>query len=184
MIILTGPSASGKTATCLYLEKHYGIKKVVTHTTREIRKGEIDGVDYHYVSKEEFKRMMDNDELIEHMFYNNNYYGTSKAEVRDDKCCTLDFNGAKTYAALHNPKIVIFYLYCDEKLRTQRMIDRGDSSDKVEERLEGDVSSFKVDDEMKKIFDYEIDTSKYPLPEVAKIIYDKYFEILKSRHID
>lgn len=181
MIILTGPSASGKTATCLYLEKHYGIKKVVTHTTRAIRVNEIDGVDYHFVSKEEFEKMVNNNEFIEHVTYNGNYYGTSKAEVKDNKCCTLDFNGALTYYNLHDPKIVIFYLYCDVDTRSQRMKDRGDSLNKVEERIVGDVKSFKVDEKIEKIFDYRIDTSKYPLEEVAKIIYDKYFEILKSR---
>ena len=181
MIILTGPSASGKTATCLYLEKHYGIKKVVTHTTRAIRVNEIDGVDYHFVSKEEFEKMVNNNEFIEHVTYNGNYYGTSKAEVKDDKCCTLDFNGALTYYNLHDPKIVIFYLYCDVDTRSQRVKDRGDSLNKVEERIVGDVKSFKVDEKIEKIFDYRIDTSKYPLEEVAKIIYDKYFEILKKR---
>ena len=51
MIILAGPSASGKTATCLYLQEHYGIKKVVTHTTRSKREGEEEGVDYHFVDE-------------------------------------------------------------------------------------------------------------------------------------
>ena len=64
MIILTGPSASGKTATCLYLQDHYGIKKVITHTTRPMRHGEVNDVDYHFVSKEEFQRMIDNDEFV------------------------------------------------------------------------------------------------------------------------
>ena len=72
MIILTGPSASGKTATCLYLQDHYGIKKVITHTTRPMRHGEVNDVDYHFVSKEEFQRMIDNDEFVEHVTFNGN----------------------------------------------------------------------------------------------------------------
>lgn len=183
MIILTGPSASGKTATCLYLQEHYGIKKVVTHTTRKMRENEVDGVDYHFVSKEEFQKMIDNDEFIEHVFYNGNNYGTSKKEVKLDKCCTLELNGAKTYASLNDPNIVIFYLYCDEKLRTERMHQRGDEKEKIEDRLVNDHTAFKVDEDTKKIFDYSIDTSKYSLSEVAKIVYDKYVEILKKRNI-
>ena len=184
MIILTGPSASGKTATCLYLEKNYGIKKVVTHTTRTIRENEIDGLDYHFVSGEEFQKMIDNHEFIEYMFYNGNYYGTSKREVANNKCCTLDFNGAKVYAALKDPQIVIFYLHCDKAILSKRMQDRGDAEEKVKERLIGDEKSFKVDDKIKSIFDYEIDTSQYSLPEVSKIVYDKYYEILKERNIE
>ena len=57
MIILIGPSASGKTATCLYLQDHYGIRKVVTHTTRAMRVGEVNGVDYHFVTKDEFQKL-------------------------------------------------------------------------------------------------------------------------------
>ncbi|MBS7384058.1 MAG: guanylate kinase, partial [Bacilli bacterium] len=53
MIVITGPSASGKTATCLYLQEHFGIRKVVTHTTRAMRVGEKNDVDYHFVTKEE-----------------------------------------------------------------------------------------------------------------------------------
>ena len=45
MIVITGPSASGKTATCYYLQENYGIKKVITHTTRPMRAGEKNDVD-------------------------------------------------------------------------------------------------------------------------------------------
>ena len=85
MIILAGPSASGKTATCLYLQEHYGIKKVVTHTTRSKREGEEEGVDYHFVDDDTFNNMVKNDEFIEHIHYNGNQYGTSKKEVKLDK---------------------------------------------------------------------------------------------------
>ena len=97
MIVITGPSASGKTATCLYLQEHFGIRKVVTHTTRAMRVGEKNDVDYHFVTKEEFMRMKENDEFVETVFYNGNYYGTSRKEVRIDKCMAVELEGAKTY---------------------------------------------------------------------------------------
>lgn len=184
MIILAGPSASGKTATCLYLQEHYGIKKVVTHTTRSKREGEEEGVDYHFVDDDTFNNMVKNDEFIEHIHYNGNQYGTSKKEVKLDKCCTLEFEGAKTYYSLHDKNIVIFYLYCDECTRRERMLSRGDEKKNVEERIDNDHKAFKLDDEIKKIFDFEIDTSKYSLEKTSQIIVEKYYQILKSRGID
>ena len=85
MIVLTGPSASGKTATCLYLQAHFGIKKVITHTTRQRRKGEVNNVDYHFVTIDEFRKRKANDEFIEKTFYNGHYYGTSSKDVQIDK---------------------------------------------------------------------------------------------------
>ena len=55
MILLAGPSASGKTEIAKILMKDFGIRKVVTHTTRPPRIGEKDGVDYHFVTREEFE---------------------------------------------------------------------------------------------------------------------------------
>ena len=89
MIVITGPSASGKTATCYYLQENYGIKKVITHTTRQMRAGEKNDVDYHFVSEEEFQKMIENDEFVEYVFYNGNHYGTSRKEVRIDKCMAV-----------------------------------------------------------------------------------------------
>ena len=58
MILLVGASASGKTEVAKLLKALYGIKKVITHTTRPIRKSEENDVDYHFVSKDEFLNIM------------------------------------------------------------------------------------------------------------------------------
>ncbi len=184
MIIITGPSASGKTATCYYLQQHYGIKKVITHTTREMRAGEQNDVDYHFVSEEEFQRMIDNDEFVEHVCYNGHHYGTSRKEVRIDKCMAVETNGAMTYKSFHDPKIVLFRLLLDEDTCKERMLSRGDDPKKVESRIENDKEAFHLTPEMEKQIDYNVDTRIYDLPQVAKIIYEKYIEILKERGID
>lgn len=183
MIILTGPSASGKTATCLYLQAHYGIKKVITHTTRAMREGEINDKDYHFVSAEEFQRMIDNDEFVEHVFYNGNYYGTSKKEVGIDKCMAVELGGAMTYKSFNDPKIVLFFMQLDEATCKARMLGRGDPEDKVLKRIENDKSSFILSEEMKSKIDCYVDTKKLNLEEAADFIYNKYLEILKERGI-
>lgn len=184
MIILTGPSASGKTATCLYLQDHYGIKKVITHTTRPMRNGEVNDIDYHFVSKEEFDRMIDNDEFVEHVTFNGNSYGTSKKEVRIDKCMALEINGAMTYKSFNDPKIVLFYMNLDEKTCKERMLSRGDDPVRVEARIENDKNAFHLTKEQLDMIDVNVDTKKYNLEEVAAYIYKKYMEILKARGID
>ncbi len=184
MILLTGPSASGKTATCFYLQSHYGIKKVVTHTTRQMRVGETNDVDYHFVSVEEFLRMKDNDEFIETVFYNGNYYGTSKKEVGIDKGLVVELEGAKTYRKLNDPKTVIFYMEADENIRKERMLGRGDEPEKVKSRLVNDKTAFELGDEFDKLVDVKVDTMSHDLEEVAGFIYKKYYEILKERGIE
>ena len=97
MIVITGASATGKTETARVLSTLFNIKKVVTHTTRPMRKGETDGVDYHFVSKEEFLKLKDEDYFVETTTYNNNYYGTSKKEISDDKVLIVETSGAKIF---------------------------------------------------------------------------------------
>lgn len=184
MIVITGPSASGKTATCLYLQEHFGIRKVITHTTRDMRKGEKNHVDYHFVSKEEFEAMVKNDEFIEHVTFNGNSYGTSKKEVGIDKCMALEINGAMTYKSFNDPKIVLFYMNLDEDTCRQRMLARGDDPEKVASRIENDKGAFHLTEEQKKMIDVNVDTKNHDLPSVSKFIYEKYVEILKNRGIE
>jgi len=183
MIILTGPSASGKTATCLYLQSHYGIRKVITHTTRPIRKGEKNNVDYHFVTVEEFLRLKEANAFIETVQFNGNYYGTSREEVKLDRCLAVEFNGAKTYASLQDPHIVIFLLTLDKKVRLARMQGRGDDPEKIRSRIENDEKCFTLDPSISRIIDCTIDTEKLGIPEVADTVYENYLRILKERNI-
>ena len=183
MIILTGPSASGKTATCLYLQSHYGIRKVITHTTRPMREGEVNDRDYHFVSVEEFKAMIDRDEFVEHVFYNGNYYGTSKKEVGIDKCMAVELGGAMTYKSFGDPKIVLFFMKLDEETCRERMIQRGDPEEKALKRIENDKFSFTLSEKMKSMIDDYVETGRLNLEQAADFIYRRYLELLKERGI-
>ena len=74
MIILVGASASGKSVVVKKMTELYGIEKVVTYTTRPMRAGEANGIDYHFISKEDFISKKEKDFFLETAFYNNNYY--------------------------------------------------------------------------------------------------------------
>ena len=83
ILIIVGPSGVGKdTLMQKVFEKHPGFfKKGVTHTSRKIREGEKEGFNYYYVTKEEFLKLDTEGGLVEHNFYNGNYYGLSKMEL-------------------------------------------------------------------------------------------------------
>ena len=145
MIVLVGPSASGKTEAAKLLYSIYGIKKVITHTTRPMRIGEKDDVDYHFVSKEEFLTLKEKNYFIETTLYNGNYYGTSKSEVSDNKVLIVDPNGVKSILSLNDPRIIIFRLNADSTTRFNRMIIRGDSIENIEQRISKDKDVFSED---------------------------------------
>ena len=84
MIVLIGASASGKTEVAKTLIAKKGFSKIVTYTTREIRPSEVNGVDYHFVTKEKFLELKNDNFFLETTTYNNNFYGTPRAYVEEN----------------------------------------------------------------------------------------------------
>ncbi|MBP3713217.1 MAG: guanylate kinase [Bacilli bacterium] len=178
MILLTGASASGKTETAKELKILFGIKKVVTHTTRKMREGEVNNVDYHFVSEEEFKKLQAQDYFVETTLYSGHHYGTSKKEIADDKVVVVETNGARVFLNLNDPHIVCFRLIAPIEMRAERMRLRGDSQESIKERLANDVTRF-ADEEFKDPRIINIDTSNLSVQEVASKIYKIYLEKIK-----
>ncbi len=175
MIILVGASASGKTVTALKLEEKYGFKKAVTTTTREKRINEKDGVDYFFLTKEEFLNKIKDNGLVEYTIYNNNYYGCGVEQVADNKVIVVDPNGLKSFKDLNNDNIVAFLLVAPEEVRYLRMLNRKDTEENAKKRLINDKKEF-TEDKLAPI-DYIIDTSKISIDEVA----DKIYKLYKTR---
>ena len=172
MIILCGASASGKTVTALELQRKYGLSKAITTTTRAKRVGETDGVEYFFISKEEFQKRLKENKFVESSLYNDNYYGCGIDQVADDKVVVLDPNGLHSFKKLKNKNIITFLLIADEKTRRDRVISRGDKKENIEQRLTNDVVDFSLD----KIgeVDFVIKTSDKSIEEIADIIYHDY----------
>jgi guanylate kinase len=179
MIVITGASASGKTETAKALRTLYGIHKVVTHTTRPMRPGEQDGVDYHFVTKDEFLELKKMNFFVETTEYNGNFYGTSKPEVADDKVLIVETSGARVFLSLNNPHIVFFRLLASNELRAQRMAQRGDSEASIKARLANDVTRF-ADDNFHDPRIININTEKMSIEEVAAEVYNTYQKTLSS----
>ena len=172
MIILCGASASGKTVTALELQKKYGLSKAITTTTREKRVGETDGVEYFFISKEEFQKRLSENKFVESSLYNGNYYGCGIDQVADDKVVVLDPNGLHSFKKLKNKNIVTFLLIADESTRKERMALRGDKEENIKQRIKNDVVDFSLD----KIgeVDFVIKTNDKTIEETADLIYQNY----------
>jgi len=105
MLVLSSPSGAGKTALSRrLLEDEPDLSLSVSVTTRSPRPGEEDGVDYHFVSTEDFSIMRNNQDLLESAKVFDNYYGTPRAEVEDalangkDVLFDIDWQGAQQLA--------------------------------------------------------------------------------------
>ena len=91
LIVLSGPSGVGKSTVIAELfSQRSNIYFSVSYTTRQPRVGEQDGVNYNFVSREEFERMIADDELLEYAEYVDNYYGTSIKLIREKLDAGID----------------------------------------------------------------------------------------------
>lgn len=178
MLVLSGASASGKTEVARTIAKKYGLSKVITVTTREKRVGEQDGIDYFFVTKDEFLDLINNDKLVEYTVYNTNYYGSKKDQITDDRILVIEAEGLKKYISLGIPSIVTFALISDDVIRKERMINRGDKKEDIEKRLISDKVVFS--EENLKGVNYFIQNINKTLEEVADEIYEKYIARLKE----
>ena len=171
MIILIGPSASGKTAVGRMLEDKYKIKKVVTYTTRNIRENEIDGIDYHFLSKDEFLKKKEENFFFETMEYAGNFYGTSYESLKSNSYLILDLNGYDKYRK-SNLDIMCFYFKTDKNERERRMISRGDKLENIVQRLSLDDEKFNISN---RFFDgHVIDSTNLKIEEVTNLVYSIY----------
>ncbi|MFW5888304.1 MAG: hypothetical protein ACOCVY_01155 [Patescibacteria group bacterium] len=143
---LLGAGGSGKTTLKFLLNKEEEFYTFVPLTTRERRKNEIDGVHYHFVTLEQFKK--DDSILLTRNAGNGCLYGNRKEDIVNHKSITvttLDINGIKELERLGIPLKVVF-LNISEKERRKRMLFRGDAPDKVVQRLSSDRYIFsKID---------------------------------------
>ncbi|MGP1413965.1 MAG: AAA family ATPase [Bacillales bacterium] len=179
MIIIVGPSASGKSVIAKYLCFKYNFKKFITTTTRPIRIGETNNVDYYFIDKDKFLDKIKNNEFVEYVIYNDNYYGSEYKEIGDDKILIVEPKGLIKYLSLkenkeYNDKITTFYIECKEELRKERMIKRKDKLNSINERIILDRKIF--NEEIKNKVDYIIDSNINDIALISERIYQLYKE--------
>ena len=143
LFVISAPSGAGKTSLVsemLRQDSRLGVS--VSHTTRPMREGEQDGVNYHFVSRDEFEAMIARGDFLEHADVFGNYYGTSQVWVREtlatgqDVILEIDWQGAKQVRRLIPECVSVFIVPPSAEVLRQRLVGRGtDAADVVERRL-------------------------------------------------
>lgn len=143
-IIISGPSGVGKDAVIRKLQrKRQDLHFVVTATSRSMRPGEQDGVDYFFVSKDQFEKWIEQGALLEHAIVYGEYKGIPRRQVEDalenntDVVLRVDVQGAATMRKLLPDVVSIFLIADTEAELVQRLVDRKtEPEDKMKIRIE------------------------------------------------
>lgn len=179
IFIISGPSGAGEDSVIEGLKKILPVEKIITSTTRKMRPGETHGVNYYYISEEEFKERIKNDELAEWaQEYNANFYGVTKEELKrvenSEKIglWKIEYKGVIT-AKTKFPEIKSIYIAPPSLDVLRQRIKRRDpsvSEQYLDERMEYTREWMKHED----IYDYKVVNEEGRLEEtiqkVAKII--------------
>lgn len=143
LLVLSSPSGGGKTTIARLLKQgREDVGYSVSATTRQPRPGERDGVDYHYLSREEFLARVQAGEFLEYATYNGQLYGTLRSEIErilgEGRHAVLDIeiNGARQVRAAFPSAILMFVLPPSARVLASRLAQRGtEDPDRVRERL-------------------------------------------------
>ena len=144
MVVLSSPSGAGKTTLTKKIQQKYQNFKIsVSHTTRKPRSNEVEGIDYFFVSHEEFKIKISKNEFYEYAKIFDNYYGTSKESVNillnnnNNILFDIDWQGTQQLSKFDELKLVkVFLLPPDKKELENRLIQRNqDNPDIISKRL-------------------------------------------------
>ncbi len=158
LFILSSPSGAGKTTiTRSLLERDPQLSISVSVTTRQPRPGEVDGKDYHFITKEQFDGMVENHQLLEHAKVFNNYYGTPLAQVEEalansqDIIFDIDWQGTQQLKQkLVNDLVTVFILPPSQNELERRLRARQqDEEDVIRERMK------KASDEISHYSEYD-----------------------------
>lgn len=151
LMVLSGPSGAGKGTICeRFMKKNDHVLLSVSSTTRKPREGEIPGISYNYITKEEFEKGLSEDGFLEHVFVFENYYGTPRDLVMDsiqkgiDVLLEIEIVGAMQIKKKFPEAVLIFVLPPSIKELEQRIHKRGtETVEQIKLRLSRAISEIK-----------------------------------------
>ena len=195
IIVLVGKTASGKTTVANELCKNHGYKRIITYTTRPMRDNEVQDVDYHFISDEQFNKMIENNEFTEYKRYNTAHgvwsYGsviTFEQELSDDCYVIILTPQGLRDLSKKMSRYIAFYLNVNLKSQLERLKKRGDEEQQIIKRLINDAKDF---ENVLDIVDYNFytnDTFSSPQGIASMIITfmsdQKMVGVLTTRHFN
>ena len=143
LLVVSGPSGAGKGTICkALLNKNDQIKLSVSATTRKPRNGEVHGVNYFFIEKEEFAKMIENGEFLEYAQIYDNFYGTPKAAIIEclekgqDVILEIEMQGARQIKEVYPEGVFIFVLPPSLEELKSRIVGRGtETQEEIEKRF-------------------------------------------------
>lgn len=148
LYIYAAPSGAGKSSlVSALIEEMAGIEVSVSHTTRQARPGEEDGVHYHFVSVEKFESMVEQDAFLEYARVFDNFYGTARSSIQQrleegvDVILEIDWQGARQVREQFPQSVSVFILPPSREALVERLKGRGQDSDEVIARRMSDARS-------------------------------------------
>lgn len=148
LYIVSAPSGAGKTSlVSALLDADSQVEVSISHTTRAARSGEQDGVNYHFVSVDEFEVIVANDDFLEHAKVFDNYYGTSRVWLEQrlvagqDVILEIDWQGAQQVRTLMPEALSIFILPPSKAALRSRLEGRGQDSEEIIDRRMSEAES-------------------------------------------
>jgi guanylate kinase len=174
LIVISGPSGVGKDSVVrTLLKRDLPLHFVVTATSREKRAAEVDGVDYIFITQEEFINKINRNEMLEYAYVYGQYKGVPKEQVRvawksgKDVIMRLDVQGSATIRRLYPQALLIFLLPTTEAELVHRLVDRKtESAESIQIRM----TTTRNELESLDIFDYAVVNQEGKLEETADII--------------
>ncbi len=144
LVVISSPSGGGKdSVTKALINKIPDSIRCLTTTSRPPRPGNIEGVDYHFVSESEFKDKISRGEFVEYNYYAGNYYGTEKSvldqALREHAVVysQVELHGKRSFDRLHIPHLAIFLMPENLEVLRDRIVARGGlTREEIDERLE------------------------------------------------
>ena len=186
MVVLSSPSGVGKTTITKKIQQKYpSFKLSVSHTTRTPRSNEVNGVDYHFVSKEFFENLVKKNEFYEYAKIFDNYYGTLKKNINDtiienDIIFDIDWQGTKQLSNFKELNLLKIFLIPNSKDELKkRLVSRNQNTpDEIEERF----NAYKDDIKHWKDYDYIVINKNLEncFNQIKKIIFNQKNKSLRT----